>query len=134
MGDTVTRAVINSKAGVGEGPGWKTRSAGSRLGERKRVAVGGTGDVDELYGAWIRFEMSGGRLMKIDHGSVQEEEGERGLRWSGEGADFENVDSRIQMIGDGGDHQMKPGSGSRGSELAILRRDRTSVRRNWKRS
>ena len=104
------------------------RSVGSRLGGRKWIAVGNTGEVDELYGAWIRFEMSGGRLMKIDHGSVQEE-CERGLRWSGEGADF---DSRIQMIGDGGAHQTKPGSGSRGSELVLLRRGRTSLRRNRK--
>jgi hypothetical protein len=91
--------------------------------------VGSTGDVGELSGTWSCFEMSGGRLAEIDYGSgsVQEEEGGRGLRWSGEDADF---DSRIQMIGDGGDHQMKSGSGSRGSELVLLRRGRTSVRRN----
>jgi hypothetical protein len=37
------------------------------------------------------FEMSGGRLMQklTGSGSVQEEEGGRGLRWSGEDADFE---------------------------------------------
>ena len=60
------------------------RSVGSRLGGRKRIAVGSMGEVDELYGAWIHFEISGCRLARVDHSSVQEEEGEQGLRWSRE--------------------------------------------------
>ena len=38
---------------------------------------------------------------------VQEKEGEWGLRWSREGAEFEEVDSRVWMIGHGGDHQIR---------------------------
>ena len=67
VGDVVTRAVVNSRIGEGEGEGCKGQSDGFS---------GGVGEA----GKPSEHGVAGGRPVGIG----QEEEGERGLRWSRE--------------------------------------------------